>query len=87
MYTEWTKHLSTETDKTEWKKDVQSSKTILDHLLKLLKDRDAAQDKAELDSRVYDKPNWEFRQADLLGARRERNYLKTLIDLGQQEQT
>lgn len=86
MYAEWTKHLPHEPDKKDWERDIKGSKRILDHLLKLLREREAGIDRSELDPKVYDQqPNWAYKQADKNGRRAELHYLTKLIDLDQQK--
>lgn len=86
MYAEWTKHIVHPDDKTDWKRDVKGSKRILDHLLKLLKEREASLDRFTKDTSAYDNPNWAYKRANIDGRYQELKYLSTLIDLDQQNE-
>lgn len=79
MISDWTKHLQG-TDKERFKNSVYGSKSVLERLDELLTEYEKDLARGEID---YDKPNWEYRQADANGYRRCIQKIKTLINLDQ----
>lgn len=84
MYSRWTQHLDTEEDKEKFRKDIRSAQSVLERLKTLIEEDEKSLDRSEMDQRIYDKPNWEYRQAHKNGIRQYANTLKNLINLDQQ---
>jgi len=85
MFTRWTKHLTTEEDKEKYRQQVLSCKPVLDHIKEMIEEDLAALARSEEDQRIYDLPNWEYRQAHKHGIRQYANVIKNLINLDQKE--
>lgn len=79
MISAWHKHLSTEKDKENFKNQVLGSKPVLRRLQELLKEVEDDLDRAELDTKIYDAPNWDYRQADINGFRRALKTVNKII--------
>lgn len=63
MISAWTSHLETEEEKQRFKNQVLGSKAVLDRLAQLLAQREKDMEVIELNTTVYDRPNWDYRQA------------------------
>lgn len=87
MLTRWTQHLQDEETKEKLKKEIFSAKPVLERLKSIIEEDMDYLDRSEEDQRIYDKPNWDYRQAHKNGTRQTYNYLKRLIDLDQQRGT
>jgi len=83
MISAWTKHLKTEDEKTNFKNQVLGSKQVLKRLQELLIEIEDDLNKTELDTRIYDIPNWDYRQADMNGSRRILRTVRNLITIDQ----
>lgn len=83
MISAWTKHLQTEDEKQQFKKQVLGSKLVLNRLATLLKEMKEDVDNTELNTKIYDIPNWDVRQADMIGYRRCIKQISKLINLDQ----
>lgn len=81
----WTRHLKTEEEKERFTKEVLSSKYILNHLSKLLDDVEFGLNRAEINPKVYDTPNWSHKQAHNNGFRHCLGVVKNLITVDQQK--
>lgn len=79
MISAWHKHLSTEAEKDNFKNQVLGSKPVLRRLQELLKEVEDDLDRAELDTKIYDIPNWDYRQADINGFRRALKTVNKII--------
>jgi len=79
MISAWTKHLKTEDEKARFKNSVLGSKIVLERLQQLIKEVEDDLDKTELNTKIYDIPNWDYRQADMNGFRRALKTIQTII--------
>jgi hypothetical protein len=86
MMTAWTKRIKNETEKAEYAASLRNSRWILDDLSLILIEMERELDTAELNPNQYDSPNWEYRQADLIGQRRILRKVKRIINLDQKEE-
>ena len=85
MITAWTKNCTSEEDKQKLEASILGSKIALNRLRDLMKEDEDAINSREVGSKVYDLPNWEYRQADSNGYRRcLREYMK-LLNLDQED--
>lgn len=80
MIEAWTRHLKTEEEKERFRNTYSGSKIVLDRLSELLDQIDSDDSELELNPKVYDIPNWPYRQADLNGHRRAIKQIKKLIN-------
>jgi hypothetical protein len=79
----WTKHLETQEEKDRFKNQVLGSKVVLKRLQDILKEVEGDLDSVELDKRIYDAPNWDYRQADMNGFRRALKTFNKIITIDQ----
>lgn len=85
MISAWTKHISSEEEKEQFRKQVLGSKVVLNRLQTLINEMKEDVDNTELNTKIYDIPNWDVRQADMIGYRRCIKQISKLITLDQQE--
>ena len=85
MISAWTDHLKDPEEKERFKKHVLSSKAVLDRLQEIMNTIEADYDAAELNTKIYDLPNWDYRQADMNGGRRMKRTISRIITLDQQD--
>jgi len=84
MISAWTKHLKTEEEKERFKSSVLGSKTVLLRLQELINEMKEDTERLELDTRIYDLPNWDYRNADTNGYKRCLRQISKLINLDQE---
>lgn len=87
MYTRWTEHLKTDDEKNRFKNSLISAKVVLERLQDIIREDEQALDRSETDERIYDEPNWDYRQAHKNGMRKYLNSVKRLTDLDHQKGT
>lgn len=80
MYTDWTKHLKDEQDKKDFERTVQGSSQALNRLLDLITEYQDTISLSENDIRIFDQPNWEYRQAFKNGQRCSLQKIRDLIN-------
>ncbi len=85
MISAWTDHLKDPEEKERFKKHILSSKAVLDRLQEILDKVDADYKATELNDKIYDLPNWDYRQADMNGGRRVLKTISRIINLDQQD--
>ena len=85
MYTRWTQHLHDTEEKERFKQEVLSAKRVLDRLNEMVTEDLEALDRSEQDQRIYDLPNWDYRQAHKNGTRQYATAMQKLTDLDQQK--
>lgn len=85
MYIKWTEHIQDPDEKLKFERFIKSSKPILEHLILLLKNKKDSLERQELDAKMFDNPNWDYKQAFLNGKKAEISELIKLIDLDQQK--
>jgi len=83
MITAWTKNLKTDEEKERFKNSILGSKIVLRRLQELLNEVEDDLDKTELSTDIYDKPNWDYRQADMNGFRRALKTVRKIITIDQ----
>lgn len=85
MISAWTKHISDEDEKQRFKNSVLGSKIVLERLQALLNEMKEDVEGTELSTKIYDIPNWDYRQADTNGFKRCLKLVNKIITLDQQE--
>lgn len=85
MFTRWTQHLKDQEDKQNFTNEIYSSRHVLEHLGTVLKSMELSREREELGAKVYDSPNWQFRQADCNGYIRCLREIQMFINLDQQK--
>lgn len=81
MITAWYKHLDDPEQINNFKRTVISAGAVLERQREILDEMEADVTRQELNSTVYDKPNWDYRQADCNGYRRCLKQLRYLVTL------
>jgi hypothetical protein len=66
MYSAWTKHIQDDKEKEEFKKSVYGARQVLKRLKELLDESEQDIDFVETTNKIYDNPNWAYRQADIM---------------------
>lgn len=83
MISAWTKHLKSEEDILQFKKEIQGSKVVLKRLTDLLNEMEEDLNRSELSAKNYDTPNWAPKQAHVNGQKAQIRTIKFLINLDQ----
>lgn len=83
MISAWTDNLKTEEEKIQFRNQILGAKPVLKRLQEMIKQEEDALERTELNSKIYDLPNWDYRQADINGCRRFARTVKTLITIDQ----
>lgn len=86
MYSIWTKHIKDPADKVQFEKSLKHNRWVLDALTGVLNQLEDESTSLELNPKVYDIPNWDYRQADLNGYRRCLRQIKKLLNLDQKDE-
>lgn len=86
MIPQWTSHLKSEEEQKRFKNDVLSSKRVLERLAELLKLQEEALTSAEINPKIYDLPNWDYKQAHTNGFKSALKMVNKIINLDQKEQ-
>lgn len=84
MITKWTQHLETEDEKEAFRQEVLSAKRVLERLSDILQEDIEGINNVEMSTKIYDLPNWDFRQAHANGLKQGLNKVLILTNLDQQ---
>lgn len=85
MISAWTKHIKDEQVKERFKTTVLHSKPTLERLQQMLDEMEMDLTRAELDKRIYDTPNWDYKIAHDNGFLDCLKKVKRIINLDQEE--
>lgn len=85
MITAWTKHLKTEEEKEKFNKSLMAARFILGRLQELLDEEKTGLESAEISSKIYDSPNWDYKQAHANGFKAALKLVSKLITLDPKE--
>jgi hypothetical protein len=85
MISAWTKHCKSTEEKERFQNEVLGSKQVLKRLQELLNEVEGDLDSTELNTKIYDIPNWDYRQADMNGFRRALKTVSKIINLDQEK--
>ena len=85
MISAWTKNITDEDAKARFKREVLRSKTVLIRLGQLLDEMKVDVESTEMNTKIYDIPNWDYRQADTNGFKRALKLVNKIISLDQEE--
>jgi hypothetical protein len=83
MLLRWTQNISDPEEKAAFEASVLGSKIVLDRLLTMLNEDEAAIGRSETDVGTFDIPNWPYLQAYKNGQRACIANLKRMVDLDQ----
>jgi hypothetical protein len=81
MISAWTKHLQSEEDKQKFEKTVLASRATLNRLKELLEEEKAGLESAEVSPKIYDSPNWDYKQAHTNGFKAALKMVNKIITL------
>jgi hypothetical protein len=84
MITAWTKHLKTDEDKEKFIRSLKASRYILDRLQELLDEEKAGLESAEISPKIYETPNWDYKQAHTNGFKAALKMVSKLITFDQE---
>lgn len=87
MYTRWTQHLDTEEEKERFKKEIYAARSVLERMAGIIQEDYEALERSEEDQRIYNLPNWDYRQAHKNGIRQYMSMMSNLINLDHQKGT
>lgn len=79
MYTVWTNHLNTKEEKELFKNQVYSAREVLSRLSELINKEKQGVETAELNTKIYDTPNWDYKVAHGNGFKSAINFVDKLI--------
>lgn len=85
MITAWTKNLKTEEDKEKFNKSLRASRFILERLQELLDEEKSSLESAEISPKIYETPNWDYKQAHTNGFKAALKMVSKLITLDQEK--
>jgi hypothetical protein len=84
MITAWTKHIKDEEQKKRFQNDIINSKSVLFRLDELIQEELRTLEKTEENPKVYDLPNWDYRQAHYNGYRQMASVIRKIININDQ---
>lgn len=79
MITAWTKNLSSDDDIIRFQNQFKGSKAVLERLQQLMDEEKTALESAEMSSKIYDSPNWDYKQAHTNGFKAALKMVSILI--------
>jgi len=85
VITAWTKHIKEDAEKQRYQDSLRAAKWILDREIELLEEAEDSLDRQEISPKVYNEPNWDYRQAHANGYRQCLRDIKNLINLDPKE--
>lgn len=81
MLSKWTSHLSDPKEKEDFEKEIKGSKRVMERLKTIVEEQEAELNRAEINPKNYEIPNWDYRQAHNNGYRQCLHIMKRLTDL------
>ena len=84
MITAWTKHLNTQEQKDKFTKSLMASRHVLDRLQELLDEEKFSLESAEISPKIYETPNWDYKQAHTNGFKAALKMVSRIINLDQE---
>jgi hypothetical protein len=85
MISAWTKNLSSQDETERFKRHLLSSRPILERLQELLDEEKRGIDAADISPKIFDLPNWDYRQAYGNGFRAALSMVGALIYIDPKE--
>jgi hypothetical protein len=85
MISKWTSHLDTPEKQKQFAQEIQGSRRVLDRLKTIVEEQEQELNKAEINIKNYEIPNWDYRQAHNNGYRQCLQILKILTNLDQED--
>ena len=82
MWTKWTQHLNSDKDKTDFQRQIHSTKSVLDRIIQILEEKEKT---LQTKDRDFSIPGWPYQQAYILGQRDVIQELKQLLTLDQKD--
>lgn len=85
MLTVWAKDQPDQATKTSFERQVVGAKPVLDRMKTILKEEFNSLDRSEIDIKVFEDPNWAYKQAYKNGYRAALGVITKLVDLDKQD--
>lgn len=85
MISAWTRHLKDPDDIQRFQNQLKGSKAVLSRLNDLLNIEKQGLEAAQISSKIYDSPNWDYRQAHTNGFKAALQMVSKIITLDQEE--
>jgi hypothetical protein len=82
MWTRWTQHLNTDKEKTDFQRQIYSTKSVLDRILQILEEKEKTLQTKERDFSIQ---GWPYHQAYTVAQRDVILELKQLLTLDQKD--
>lgn len=82
MISKWTQHLTNPEEKQRFEQSILGARHVLERLGQIVDEELSNLDQKECNVKVFEQPNWEYRQAHMLGYRAFARVMKTILDLG-----
>lgn len=86
MITKWTDNLKTDEEKARFKNSVLGSKAVLERLDDILNEMKEDSDNKERNTKTYEIPNWDYRQAHINGFMDCLHKVRFIINLDHEKQ-
>lgn len=84
MFIKWTQHLKEDKAKADFEKDIRNSYLVLGRLKDIIDEQAKSLERSEIDQKVFDIPNWDYKAASNIGYKAALAFVKKLIDLDHQ---
>lgn len=84
MISAWTKHIPDPEEKKRFHNAVLGSKTVLNRLQALLDEEKVTLETAEISPKIYELPNWDYKQAHTNGFKAALKMVSKIINLDQE---
>ena len=84
MITAWTKHLKTDEEKEQFNRRLKAARYVLERLQALLDEEKDGLESAEISPKIYETPNWDYKQAHTNGFKACLKMVSKLITLDQE---
>jgi len=85
MYSIWTKNLKDQADKAQFEKSLRNSRWILERQSEVIQEMIDSTERNERSPKVYDTPNWDYKQAHCNGFLQALYRIKELNNLDQKD--
>jgi hypothetical protein len=85
MISAWTDHLKTDEEKDRLRREINSSKGVLERLSQILKREEEDIHNKERNTKIYSLPNWDYIQSHYNGYVDCLKHIQFLINLDQQD--
>ena len=85
MQIKWTQHIKDPDEKSKFEALVRNAKPVLERLRDIVNEDYEVLNKMEISKKVYEIPNWDYKQAHINGYKEHTTNILKLINLDQQK--